>query len=211
MTKLNWGAIGDRYFETGVDRGVLYVGNEEGVPWNGLVSVTASSSGGEAQPYYIDGFKYANVATAEEFEATIVALTSPSSFDKCDGTGWVANGLSVTEQPRKPFNFCYRSKVGNDIDGVEHGYKLHLVYNALAKPSERSNATIGDSTEPMDLSWAITTRPVMVPGMRPTSHLIVDSRFADETNLAALEELLYGGIDNPAMLPTIIEVISLFA
>ena len=192
MAKLSWGTEGKRYFEVGIDRGVLFVGNTPGVAWNGLVSVTESPSGGEPTPYYLDGLKFLNVASAEEYAATIQAFSSPDEFDVCDGTVSISSGLLVTNQPRKEFCLSYRTKLGNDIDGQNHGYKLHIVYNALASPSERANATIGDSTDPIELSWAITTTAPLISNYRPTAHIVIDSRTTSSNLLAMIEDNLYG-------------------
>jgi hypothetical protein len=145
VARLDWSAIGERFYETGIDRGVLYVG-EDGFVWPGLISITESPSGGDAKPFYLDGIKYLNISAAEEFEGTINAFFAPAEFNACDGTVSVHNGLFATQQPRKPFGLSYRTRVGNDIDGAEHAYKVHLVYNALAAPSERENSTLNDSS-----------------------------------------------------------------
>src|SRR6478735_3456324 len=150
MTRLTWGDTGRRYFEAGTDRGVLFVGNNPGVPWNGLKSVSESPSGGEPKAYYVDGFKYLNVASAEEYAATIEAFSAPAEFGVCDGSMMLGNGLFATQQPRRPFHFTYRTRVGNDLEGVDHGHKIHLIYNALARPSSRNNQTHGSSINPLE-------------------------------------------------------------
>lgn len=211
MSRLNWGTVGERYYETGIDRGVLYIDAMSGVAWNGLVSVSESPSGGEPQPYYVDGFKFINIASAEEYTATIQAFSSPSEFGVCDGMVSISNGLFVTQQPRKSFGLCYRTKLGNDVDGLDHGYKLHLVYNALAAPSSRDNATITDSTEPSELSWAITTRPPLLTSYKPTAHLIIDSRKTAPALLVSVENILYGSISLSSRLPDPTELIALFS
>ena len=210
MTRITWGDAGQRFYEAGADRGVLYIGTDAGVPWNGLTSVRENPSGGQPDPYYIDGFKYINLAMAEEFEATIEAFSSPAAFGVCDGTMSIANGLFITQQRRQEFNLCYRTLLGNDADGLDHGYKLHLVYNALAKPSDRDNQTIGDSPEPTGLSWDITTAPPRLSGYRPTAHLVVDSRTTPAELLQDLEDLLYGSSLGPATLPPQADLIALF-
>jgi hypothetical protein len=198
-----WGSPGERFYETGVDRGVLYVDDEDGVPWNGLVSVNEKPSGGEATPYYIDGFKYLNLASAEEYEATIEAYYSPVEFDKCDGTLAIVSGLLITQQPRRQFGLCYRTKLGNDTGGQDYSYKLHVIYNALAAPSARNNNTIQASVTPATLSWDITTTaPDVPPGFRPTAHLILDASMADPSVVAAVERVLYGSDEAPPTLPT---------
>lgn len=207
MAKLNWGAPGQRFYEAGVDRGVLYPVGGLGVAWSGLISVDEKSSGGSAQAFFVDGFKYANIAESSEFEASITALSSPPEFGLCDGTVSLANGLFATEQPRMPFGLSYRTLIGNETEGFDKGYKLHLVYNALAAPASRPNATLSDSPEALTLSWEITTKPVRISGARPTAHLIVDSTRMAEAKLEELELYLYGdeGV-NPA-LPTPAELI----
>jgi hypothetical protein len=209
MAKLDWSAIGERFYETGIDRGVLYVG-EDGFVWPGLISITESPSGGDAKPFYLDGIKYLNIAAAEEFEATINAFFAPAEFNACDGTVSIHNGLFATQQPRKPFGLSYRTRVGNDIDGAEYAYKVHLVYNALAAPSERENSTLNDSIDPAQYSWAITTTPPMGSGVKPTAHFVIDSRFADPTLLASVEDILYGNEVGSSRLPSVTELIDLF-
>lgn len=211
MARLSWAAVGERFYETGVDRGVLYVGIEPGVSWTGLTSVSESPTGGEASPFYIDGVKYLNLAGSEEFAATINAFSSPYEFGPCDGTMSIQNGLFVTQQPRKPFGLSYRTKLGNDIDGTDHAYKIHVVYNALAAPSERSNNTVGDSTDPLSLSWSVTTLPPSITGYKPTAHFMIDSRKTTETILATIEDILYGSDSGASRLPSPSELIAIFA
>jgi hypothetical protein len=188
MAKLAWGLSGQRYFESGTDRGVLYVGTTPGVPWNGLISVSENPSGGDPVPYYMDGIKYLNVAAAEEFEATISAFSSPDEFGVCDGTALLSNGLFATQQPRKPFDLTYRTLIGNDEDGIEHGYKLHLVYNALAKPTTRENKTLERSVTPANFDWDISTLPIPVPGYKPNgSDRKYSVRFGDHRSSNAVD------------------------
>lgn len=209
MARLNWDAVGERFYEAGVDRGVLYL-NGIGYAWPGLVSVAESSSGGEARPKYIDGYKYANISSAEEFQATITAFSSPPEFGVCDGMGLVHTGLIATQQPRKPFSLSYRTLIGNDIEGTDHGYKIHLVYNALAAPASRSYNTIGESIAPGTLAWAITTLAPRVTSLRPTAHFVIDSRTTDPVTLAEVEDILYGSDILTASIPTVIELMALF-
>ena len=209
MTRLNWDAIGERFYETGVDRGVLYL-DGIGYAWPGLVSVSESTSGGEARPYYVDGYKYANVASSEEFEATIAAFSSPPEFAACDGIGLVHTGLMATQQRRRAFSFSYRTLVGNDLQATDFGYKIHLVYNALAAPSGRTHNTIGESSNPATLSWELTTLAPRVTGIRPTAHFIVDSSLTDPAVLAELEDILYGTDSLTATIPTVTELMALF-
>lgn len=211
MARLVWGARSERYFEAGVDQGVLYPVTGDGVAWHGLISVTESPIGGGPKPFYLDGVKYVNVAAAEEYAATLVAFGAPAEFGPSDGVSSIHNGLYATQQPRKPFSLSYRTRVGNDVDGVEHGYKIHLVYNALAAPSQRTNETIGDNTNPLQLSWAISTLPPAVTGIKRTSHFVVDSRYADPSAISELEDLLYGTEGDAPSLPTPDELIAIFA
>jgi hypothetical protein len=211
MPRLVWGAVGERYFETGVDRGVLYVGSDPGVAWNGLISVSESPSGGDPKPYYLDGIKYLNIAAAEEFEATLDAFSAPREFGPCDGMASIQNGLIATQQPRKSFGLSYRTLIGNDLDGAEHGYRIHLVYNALAEPSQRSHKTYGDQLDVADFSWSITTLPPSITGYKPTAHLIVDSTLADPDVLISVENILYGDNSHSARMPAPDELTALFA
>lgn len=210
MTRLTWGNVGERFFETGVDHGVLYPPTGYGVPWNGLVSISEAASGGEPTPYYMDGRKYINVSSAEEFTATITALSSPPEFNECDGTATIAWGLYATQQPRKSFGLAYRTFVGNDIDGVDHGYKIHLVYNALAAPSSSDSQSISDSVELVNYSWAIATLPRSLTGRKPTAHLVIDSRKTPKGLMRTLEDMLYGTEISEAWLPTPQEIADLF-
>lgn len=194
---LSWDNTGERYYETGVKRGVLYVANSSGayptgVAWNGLSSISENPSGAEANPIYADDIKYLNLYSAEDFGATIEAYSYPDEFAECNGEGTLATGVIVGQQPRKTFGLCYRTTLGNDVDGDDHGYKLHIIYGAKASPSERQYSSINDSPEPMTMSWEITTTPVSVAGMKPTAYICIDSTKANATKLAALEQVLYG-------------------
>ena len=213
MPRLNWDVIGERYYETGVDHGVFFPMQDgaygAGVPWNGLTAVTENPSGAEASPHYADNIKYLNLMSAEEFGATVEAFTYPPEFGEALGEREVAPGVIVTQQTRKPFGFSYRTKIGNDTESIDYGYKLHLVYNAMAGVSDRAYNTINETPEPMGLSWEITTTPVEAPGMKPTAHLIIKSTTADPTALAALEDILYGTEDAESRLPMPAEVIEL--
>lgn len=175
MTRIFWNAPGERFYEGGVDRGVLYVGSTPGVPWTGLISVAESPKGGEARPYYQDGIKRLNISGKEEFEATINAFTAPREFGPCDGTVAFQNGLFATQQPRKSFHLCYRTQVGNDIQGQSHAYKIHLVYNALAAPTERANATLSDNVEP---NSRMADHHVAPADNRPAPHRAFRNRHA---------------------------------
>lgn len=210
MTKLSWAAIGEKFFEAGVDQGVLYLTGYEGVAWSGLISVTESPSGGEVTPYYIDGIKYLNVASSEEFEATIEAYTYPDEFAKCDGTLRIVNGLYAGQQKKQSFGLSYRTKVGNDVDGIDHSYKIHLIYNATAAPTDRSYKTLSDSVDPENFNWKIVTKPPTFTGYKQTAYFVIDSREVPVGLLSELENILYGTVGTPARLPDPDELISLF-
>ena len=210
MTQLTWGGYGERFYEVGIDRGVLYIPAQAGVAWNGLISVSENPSGGEAKPYYLDGLKYLNIAAAEEFVATLSAYSHPAQFGPCDGSKSVHNGLFVTQQPRISFGLSYRTKVGSNAS-ADHGYKIHLVYNALVAPSQRPYRTLSDSADPTTLSWNLTTKPPSITGYKPTAHLVIDTRTTSAEVLAEIEALLYGTEEDDATLPTPDEVIAIFA
>ena len=205
MAKLVWDKTGDRLYETGVKNGVLYIPTagvySKGVAWNGLTAVTESPSGAEATALYADDTKYLSLMSAEEFGATIEAYTYPDEFAACDGSAELADGVMIGQQKRSTFGLCYKTTVGNDTEGNEHGYKLHIIYGALAKPSERAYATINDSPEAITFSWEITTTPVNVTGAKPTASLVIDSTKADPSKLAALEDILYGKDGEPGNEP----------
>lgn len=197
MAALVWDATGDRLYETGVDRGVLYPITTggiygTGVAWNGLTAVTESPSGAEATALYADNIKYLNLYSTEEFGCTIECYTYPDEFKQCNGEAELADGVSVGQQDRKMFGFSYRSLIGNDTEGQSHGYKLHLLYGCQASPSERAYASVNDSPEAITFSYEVTTTPVNVADMKPTSCITIDSTVADPTCLAELEKKLYG-------------------
>ena len=210
MTKLSWGTPGERYYETGVEKGVLYV-DDVGYAWNGLISVQQKSAGGELTPHYLDGFKYAETISNEEFDGSIEAYSAPTAFGVCDGTLTLAPGLSATRQPHKRFGLSYKTLVGNDVDGLTHSYKIHLIYNARASASEKNNPTVADSVEPLTFNWPITAVPNSSSFFRPTAHFIVESATCDPVRLAALEAKLYGTDAILPYLPTIAEVIMTLA
>lgn len=205
MAKLVWDKTGDRLYETGVKNGVLYIPTSgvysKGVAWNGLTAVTESPSGAEATALYADDTKYLSLMSTEEFGATIEAYTYPDEFVACDGSAELADGVMIGQQKRSVFGLCYKTTIGNDTDGNDHGYKLHIIYGALAKPSERAYATINDSPEAITFSWEITTTPVNVTGAKPTASLVIDSTKADPSKLAALEDILYGKDGEPGNEP----------
>lgn len=206
MAKLVWDQSGSRVYETGVSKGVLYPMSAtqgvyaKGVAWNGLSSVSESPTGAEPSPIYADNIKYLNLLSAEEFEASIEAFTYPDEFAACDGSAEVETGMFVSQQPRKQFALCYQTKVGNDLN-PDAGFKLHIIYGALASPTERAYETVNDSPEAMTFSWELTTTPVEVTGYKPTAHVVIDSTKADPTNLATLLDALYGTAeDDPEIL-----------
>lgn len=205
MAKLVWDKTGDRLYETGVKNGVLYIPTagvySKGVAWNGLTAVTESPSGAEATALYADDTKYLSLMSAEEFGATIEAYTYPDEFAACDGSAELASGVMIGQQKRSTFGLCYKTTIGNDTEGNDHGYKLHIIYGALAKPSERAYASINDSPEAITFSWEITTTPVNVTGAKPTASLVIDSTKADPSKLAALEDILYGKDGEPGNEP----------
>lgn len=215
MAKLVWDETGKRLYETGVKQGVLYLQEagayEKGVVWNGLTAVTESPSGAEPTALYADDMKYLSLYSAEEFGATIEAYTYPKEFEECDGSAAIAKGVNLGQQDRKTFGLSYRTTVGNDTDGNNHGYKLHLIYGAMASPSEKAYATINDSPEAITMSWEITTTPVSVDGFKPTASITIDSTEADPTKLAALEDILYGTAEKEARLPLPDEIKTLMA
>lgn len=210
MTRLEWYSGGDRFFETGVDRGVLYVGNSPGVPWIGLTNVNQAQSGGEPKPRYLNGVKISNYATPEQFAGTISAFSYPDAFEPCDGSLSLGFGLRARQQRRSPFGLTYRTIVGNELEGVSHAYKIHILYNLRAQPSERGYASLGEDTNPIEFSWDISSRGVPLPGLRPTAHFEIDSRDIPPALLTELENLLYGSVSNDPTLPTAGELIFLF-
>lgn len=213
MAKIIWDNIGEKLYETGVKNGVLYLQEagvyNKGVAWNGLTAVTESPSGAEPTNLYADDIKYISLYSAEEFGATIEAYTYPEEFAQCDGSATLANGVYIGQQARKPFGLAYKTMVGNDSDGVDHGYKLHLLYGCMASPSEKGYSTINDSPEAITFSWELTTTPVPVEGHKPTACVTIDSTKADKTKLAALEEILFGSETIEARLPMPNEIATL--
>ena len=205
MAKLVWDKTGERLYETGVKNGVLYPmvdgAYPKGIVWNGLTAVTESPSGAEATPLYADDIKYLNLMSAEEFGATVEAYTYPDEFAECDGSASLGAGVTIGQQPRKTFGLSYKTTVGNDVDNDNHGYKLHLIYGAMASPSEKAYSTINDSPEAITFSWELTTTPVNVTGFKPTASLTIDSTKIAPEKLAAIENLLYGSETGEAKLP----------
>lgn len=215
MSELIWDASGDRLFETGVDHGVLYLPTggvySDGYAWNGLTAVTESPSGAEANAQYADNLKYLNLFSVEELGGTIEAFTYPDEFGQCDGTASPEQGVLVAQQSRSVFGLSYRTLLGNDQDGNDFGYKLHLLYGAQASPSEKAYATVNDTPEPITFSWEFTTTAVAVTGLKPSSLLVIDSTQVDAGNLTTLEEALYGTDLTDPRLPLPDEVIAMFA
>lgn len=196
MAKIVWDKTGEHFYETGVKNCVLYIPTagvySKGVAWNGITAITESPSGAEATALYADDIKYLNLYSVEEFGATVEAYTYPDEFAECDGSAELVPGVKIGQQARKTFGLCYRTAIGNDTDGNDHGYKLHIIYGAMASPSEKSYNTINDSPEAVTFSWELTTTPVNVAGAKPTASITIDSTKIDEQKLAALEEVLYG-------------------
>jgi len=214
MPRLEWDKVGERLYETGVDRGVLFVMGAEnkygaGVPWNGLSGVTSSPSGAELTPLYANNHKYVNMQSAEEYGCTITAYTSPTEFDECDGSVAPVAGVKLGQQKRKTFGFSYRTLIGNDTEGTKHGYIIHLVYGCLAAPSERAYTTVNDSPEALELSWEVSTTPVEIAGFEPVATIDIESTSLDPDKLKALEDKLYGSESGTSELPMPDEVLTL--
>ena len=215
MTKLKWDEVGKRFYETGVNQGVLYIPDADGVysngvAWNGLTTVTESPSGAEATPLYADNIKYVNLVSNEEFGGTLEAYTWPREFNQFDGVASPSSGIYVGQQSRKPFGLSYKTLLGNDLEGTDYGYKLHFVYNALAKPTEKGYGTVNDSPEGISFSWELTTTPVDVPGMKPSALITIVSTEVDPVQLKALEDIIYGTPGADPRLPLPDEIFALF-
>ena len=214
MSKLVWDQVSEKTYETGVEKGVVYPQADDGKygtgeAWNGLTAVNESPEGAEPSPLYANNKKYLNLMSAEDFNGTIEAFTYPDGFAECDGCIEVAPGVYITQQKRKTFGFCYRTGLGNDTLGTKYGYKLHLVYGALASPSEKENATINEDPEANTLSWEFSTTPVDVTGYDPTAHMVINSTKVDSEKLKALEDILYGTEEEEPRLPLPDEVVSI--
>ncbi len=214
MARLTWDSTGERLYESGVEKGVLYIAENgiypKGVAWNGLTGVTESPSGAEPSPLYADNIKYLNLISAEEFGATIEAYTYPDEFGKCDGSAEITVGVSIGQQTRSIFGLSYVTKIGNDVDGDSHGYKIHLIYGATASPSEKAYSTINDSPDAITFSWEVSTTPVIVTGFKPAASVVINSTKVNPTELSAFEDILYGSGENEARLPLPDELITLF-
>lgn len=216
MSKLNWDVVGERQYETGVKKTVLYPLSDAGaydlgVAWSGVTAITESPSGAESNPFYADDIKYLDIRSAEEFGGTIEAYMFPDEFLECNGAKEIAPGVIATQQARRTFGLCYRTIIGNDLKGDEYGYKLHFIYGATVAPSESAYATVNDSPEPITMSWEFTTIPVVMEGMKPTAHLEISSLTANPEKLAALEAILYGSDDVEPRLPLPAEIATLMA
>lgn len=216
MTALVWDQIGNRLYETGTDRGVLYPANpaspgtfSKGVAWNGLTAVSESPTGADENAQYADNIKYLGLRSEEEAAGTIEAFTYPPEFEECDGSRTIAPGVTIGQQSRRSFCFAYRSLIGNDTEYTDYGYKLHLVYNATASPSERSRQTVNDSPEAMGFSWEYSANKVAAPGFKPTATLEIDSTKANAELLATLESILYGTENQEPRIPMPAEVMTL--
>lgn len=215
MSRLTFDEIGKRLFEAGVSDTVLYPWDRskkaygKGVAWNGVTSIPESPEGAEANGYYANNIKYLNIVSEEEFKTSITAYSSPEEFDACDGSAEIAKGVYAGQQTRDRFCMCWKTLIGNDTDGTEYGYRLHIAYNCTAAPSERDHSTVNENTEPAELSWDITTTKENVPGHKPTAHIYVDSTRCDKDKLAALEEILYGGASEDARCPMPSEIVAL--
>ena len=214
FSPLVWDQTGEKFYETGVKNGVLYVQHTDGtypkgVAWNGLTAVTESPSGAEKTALYADDTKYLNMMSAEEFGATIEAYTYPDEFAQCDGSAEIADGVTIGQQARKTFGMAYKTTLGNDVSNNDYGYKLHIIYGALASPSEKGYSTINDSPEAITFSWEVTTTPVNVTGKKPTASLVIDSTKANPEKLTALEKILFGSTEAAARLPLPDEIATL--
>lgn len=214
FSPLVWDQTGEKFYETGVKNGVLYVQHTDGtypkgVAWNGLTAVTESPSGAEKTALYADDTKYLNMMSAEEFGATIEAYTYPDEFAQCDGSAEIADGVTIGQQARKAFGMAYKTTLGNDVSNNDYGYKLHIIYGALASPSEKGYSTINDSPEAITFSWEVTTTPVNVTGKKPTASLVIDSTKANPEKLTALEKILFGSTEAAARLPLPDEIATL--
>lgn len=214
MSKLAWDQTGERLYETGVRKGVLYPQSSDGtypkgVAWNGLIGITEKPTGAESNPLYADDIKYLDLTSAEEFEANVEAYTYPPEFGECDGSAEIAKGVIAGQQPRIPFGMSYRTIIGNDVSSDEYGYKLHLIYGAKAAPSEKGYESVSDDPDAITFSWDLTTTPVAIEGYSPTASLTIDSTKTDAVKLEALEEILYGSEDAEPKLPLPDEVVAL--
>lgn len=209
MTRLDWSTAGSRYYEAGVDRGVLYLPDKPGVVWNGLTDVTENPSGGDANPFYQDGIKYSNNSNPEELEMTISAFTYPQEFAECNGNAQPRSGLYIAQQRRKSFGLTYRTMIGNDLES-DAGYRIHIIYNATVSPTSEAHQSFSDKMDPMEFSWGITTLPERIPGYRPTSHVVIDTRNTDPEIVTLIEDILYGTEADTARLPSFSDILAAY-
>lgn len=191
MPRLKWDNVGDRVFESGLDRGVLYLSNGDAVPWNGLISVI-EKIGRSSSPIYYDGVKVGESISLGSFSGTLSAFTYPGELDELEGNAKIRGGVFLGEQAPKTFGLCYRTRVGNDVDGAESGYKIHVIYNVVATPSDREYSTIGDSLDPVEFEWELETIPVDLPGFRGAAHITIKTDDLDPSLLTEIEKILYG-------------------
>lgn len=209
MSRIEWNKPGERFYEVGVDLGVLYPKAGPGVPWNGLVGVNENQTGGDVEPLYFNGVKYRDLVSFEDFQASLEAFSAPSEFAACDGTRQLAPGFFAGQQPRQTFGLSYRTLKGNDLIGTEYGYKIHLVYNCTANPSARNNRTITGGVDIPTRSWTIDTVPPPASTFKPTAHLMLDSTLVDPAKLDQIEGMLYGTDTSDAYLPTVAEIVAI--
>lgn len=210
MARIDWSVPGTKMYEAGVEKGVLYVASEPGVAWTGLINVSTKQSGGEAKLRYLDGVVISNRSSPEEFEGTIEAYTYPQQFERCDGTKLLENGLRATRQRRQSFSMCYRTLVGNDLNGLKHAYKIHILYNLRAEPSDRGYRSLTNEIEPSTFQWNISARPEMVAGIRPSAEFVLDSRDVPADLMSDVEDILYGSPTTAPRLPTAGELVFMF-
>jgi hypothetical protein len=206
--RIEWNKPGERFYEAGVSNGVFYPKVGPGVPWNGLVSVNENASGGEVESLYFNGVKYLDIIAAEDFSATLEAYAAPREFAACDGTRALSPGLFVTQQPRKTFGLCYRTLIGNDLEGTDFGYKLHIVYGITASPSPRNNQTLAGNSSPNTRTWTLNTVPPKATTFRPTAHIVIDSTLVEAGQMQQLEGILYGHAGADPYLPTVGEIVN---
>lgn len=210
MARLTWSEPGNRLFEAGIDRAVLYVEGGTGVAWTGLISVQDNRSGGQTKPRFLDGVKVSNHSSLEQYEGTIEAFAYPEAFAVCDGTATLQNGLRAYRQRRRPFSMTYRTRVGNDLKGIDYAYKIHILYNLSAEPTDRGYDTLGEDVEPLVFSWDVNARPEMVEGLAPTAYFGFDSRDVPSELLETIENMLYGDSTQDPSLPSAGELFFLF-
>lgn len=208
MTQIVWDGPGQRYYQTGIDRGVLYVGSQPGVAWNGLTAVTKTPNGGDSNPFYIDGIQFSNQSKPEYYSATVNAYTYPIEFEACDGSGQPRPGLFVTGQTRQPFGLTYRTMIGNEFG--QNDYQINILYNATAAPTTRGHKAVNDAIQTVEFMWKLSALPVVMNGYKNTPHIVLDSRYIDPDVLAGIEEVLYGTEELTPRLPSYSELLDLY-